>query len=308
MESLNSLYMKKLQKLVFFGNERLATGLNHTDTPTLRALIKEGYQIVAVVANHTPGRSRNARKLEIAEVAEAHNIPLFLPKKTAEIKEELQNLDAEAAVLVAYGKIIPQKIIDLFPKGIVNIHPSLLPKYRGPTPIEQSILDGVTVTGVSLMRLEAKMDAGPLYAQAQYRLERHETKEELATQLLHLGKDMLIDQLPSILDGSAELYPQEDSRATYCHLLSKDDGTVNPSIETAQEIERAVRAYAGYPKTCTTIEGHKAILLSVQPVSSKIPGELIIECHNDTLLQIEELIAPSGRKMSGADFARGYLK
>lgn len=300
--------MKKLKTLVFFGNERLATGLSSTDAPTLRALINEGYTIAAVVAHFKPGRSRNARKLEIAEIAEAHNIPVLLPHKPSDILQELKDMRADAGILVAYGRIISQEVIDIFPKGIINIHPSLLPKYRGPTPIEQSILDGASITGVSIMRLSAEMDAGPVYSQAQYRLERHETKEELAEHLLNLGKEMLIDDLPSILDGSLEPAPQDDSHATYCPLLTKDDGIVNPSIQTAKEIERNVRAYAGYPKTQLVIADKKIIITNAMTVATKDLGELVIDCHDNTLLQIDELKAPSGRTMSGADFARGYLK
>lgn len=300
--------MKKSQRLVFFGNERLATGISHTDAPTLRALIKEGYQIAAIVANFTPGRSRNARQLEIAKIAEAHDIPLLLPRRTTDIKDQLAAMGATAGILVAYGRIISQEILNIFPRGIINIHPSLLPKYRGPTPIEQSMLEGAHITGVSIMKLESKMDAGPVYAQAQYKLVRNETKEELAERLLNLGKDMLIDNLPAILDGSLQPFDQDERQATYCRLLTKDDGVVNPSMQTAQEIERAVRAYAGFPKASLHIRGHKIILISVHPVQEKTTGNLIIECHDNSLLDIEQLIAPSGRTMNGPDFVRGYLK
>src|SRR5581483_9225315 len=130
----------------------------------------------------------------------------------------------EAAVLVAFGRIIPQPIIDLFPKGIINIHPSLLPKLRGPTPIETAILDGLTETGVSLMRLEAKMDAGPLYSQQKISLNGDETKLELATKLNKVGAELLINSLPAILDGSLIPKPQNNSKATYTKLITKDDG------------------------------------------------------------------------------------
>lgn len=300
--------MKKLQQLIFFGNERLASGIESTDAPTLRALIEAGYEISAVVAHHTAGRSRKARPLEIAEIANAHNIPVLLPHKATEIEEFIKETQPIAGVLVAYGRIIPERIINMFPRGIINIHPSLLPKYRGPTPIEQSILDGASVTGVSLMKLSAAMDAGPVYTQAQYRLVRHETKKELAETLLNIGKEMLIDNLPSILDGTLEPEPQDESRATFSPLLTKDDGAVNPSIQTATEIERTVRAYANYPKTFLFIDNHRIIITKAQTVHEINGADLIIECHNDSLLLIEELTAPSGRTMDGADFKRGYLK
>src|SRR5690606_9304816 len=108
-------------------------------------------------------------------------------------KEQLTSYNAEAAVLVAYGKMVPQDIIDLFPKGIVNIHPSLLPEYRGSTPIETAILEGRDQTGVSLMKLVKAMDAGPIWAQEKITLSGHESKQALTTQLLSLGKELLVE-------------------------------------------------------------------------------------------------------------------
>src|SRR5689334_16640705 len=142
--------MNKPNKLVFFGNERLATGVS-TDAPALRSLVKAGYDVKAVVASHSEGVSRNKRGLEIVEVAHAYHIPVLIPENLEDVFDDLVKPDAEAGVLVAFGKIIPQKIIDIFPKGIINIHPSLLPVYRGPTPVETAILEGSKETGVSLM-------------------------------------------------------------------------------------------------------------------------------------------------------------
>ncbi|MGC1176964.1 MAG: methionyl-tRNA formyltransferase, partial [Candidatus Saccharimonadales bacterium] len=153
--------MKKTsKKIVFFGNERLATGVT-TEVWTLRQLLEEGYVIAAVVvAQKNTGPSRSARPLEIVALAEKHHIPVLSPEKPADIAEKLQAFGADIGVLVAYGKIVPQSVIDIFPAGIVNIHPSLLPKHRGPTPIESAILNGDEETGVSLMKLTAQMDTG----------------------------------------------------------------------------------------------------------------------------------------------------
>jgi methionyl-tRNA formyltransferase len=149
--------------LVFFGNERLLTGLASTDAPILSGLIDQGYNVAAVVAHYNESKSRDKRPLEVAAIAEEHDIPVLLPDGPADIYDQLAAFHADAAVLVAYGRIVPQNIIDLFPLGIINIHPSLLPKYRGSTPIESAILNGDTTTGVSIMSLSAKMDAGPVY-------------------------------------------------------------------------------------------------------------------------------------------------
>src|SRR5688500_17078175 len=221
--SFNLLTMKNTSKtLIFFGNERLVSGLKRTNAPTLRALINAGYHIAAVVSHHTGSRSRSNRKLEVAEIAAAHNIPVLLPNRPIEIIDTLRNLNADAAVLAAYGRIIPQSIIDLFPKGIINIPPSLLPKYRGPTPIESAILNGDSETGVSIMQLTAGMDEGPVYAQSKITLSGDETKFDLFEKIAPIGADLLIRILPSILDGSLKPAPQEASAATYCNLLTKE--------------------------------------------------------------------------------------
>jgi methionyl-tRNA formyltransferase len=157
--------------LIFFGNERLATGLADVDTPVISALVDAGYEIAAVIANYEKASSRSVRRLEIADFCKQNNIPIMLPDNLANVIDDIKSLDCDLAVLVAYGKIIPRGIIDLFSVGIINIHPSLLPLYRGPTPIEQVILDGVDKTGVSIMKLSAGMDDGPVYAQKEVGLQ-----------------------------------------------------------------------------------------------------------------------------------------
>lgn len=298
--------MKNTSKtLIFFGNERLVSGLEQTDAPTLRALIAAGYHIAAVISHHSDGRSRSNRKLEVAEIAAAHNIPVLLPNRPSEIIETLRGFNAEAAVLAAYGRIIPQSIIDLFPRGIINIHPSLLPKYRGPTPIESAILNGDSETGVSIMQLTAGMDEGPVFVQVKTPLTGNETKFELYKNLAPLGAETLIRILPSILDGSLKPAPQDNKAATYCSLLSKEDGILNPEARTAQEIERMIRAYLGFPKTKLTIHGHPIVITKAHS-STAHHGVLDIVCKNSTILTIDELTAPSGRRMNAEAFLNGY--
>jgi methionyl-tRNA formyltransferase len=298
--------MSKSKKLVFFGNERLATGVSRTSAPTLRALIDNGYDVTAVVSNYEKGRSRNARELEIAEVAKQHNIPVLLPAHLDDIKDDIKSMKADFGVLVAYGKIIPREIIDIFPHGIINIHPSLLPKYRGPAPIEQVILDGASQTGTSIMQLVLKMDAGAVYAQDKIKLTGHESKEELAEELLLKGVGLLINSLPQILDKSLLPTLQDESQASYTHLLKKEDGIINWE-QPAKEIERQVRAYAGFPKSRTKIVSHDIVITKARVAKHKEDGGLVMECQPGWL-EIKELIAPSGRKITGAEFIRGYSK
>jgi len=298
--------MKKSPSLVFFGNERLSSGFSPNGAPTLETLIAHGYNVKAVVAHHEAAQSRKARALEIENVAKKHSIPVLLPHKLADIREELQKYQADAGVLAAYGKIIPQSIIDIFPKGILNIHPSLLPRYRGSTPIEQAILDGVTETGVSIMSLVKEMDAGPIYAQTRVSLTGSETKQELTTKLLGIGGDMVIETLAKVFDDTVKLHPQDESQATYTKLIQKNDGIID-TTKPAEQIEREIRAYAGWPKSKLGIFGHTITVTKARTAKDNSDGDLVVAC-NPGWLSIEELIAPSGKTMRGADFIRGYKK
>jgi methionyl-tRNA formyltransferase len=290
-------------KLVFFGNERLATGTD-TKAPVLTNLIRKGYQITAVVSNYTQGISRNPKRLEIIDIAHAYHIPVYLPENPMDIKEDLKVIDADLAVLVAYGKIIPQAILDIFPKGIVNIHPSLLPKYRGPTPVETAILDGVKKTGVSLMKLSPEMDTGPLFIQKTVKLSGGESKQELADRLLQLGSSLLIKYLPAILDGSLKPEKQENSQATYTHLLNKSDGLIDWQ-QPAEQIERLVRAFQNFPKALSKIEKIDVIITKVRVAKDEADGSLIMRA-NPGWIEILELVAPSGKTITGGEFLRGY--
>lgn len=292
-------------KLVFYGNERLATATD-TTAPTLRALVEAGYDVQAVITSHKEMTGRNKRPLEIAAIAHTYHIPVKIPASRAELIETAKHYPAEAAVLVAYGRIIPQEVLDLYPKGIVNIHPSLLPKLRGATPIETAILNGYAQTGVSLMKLVAEMDAGPVYAQKEIKPTGEETKQELAARLAEEGSKLLIENLKDIVAGELEPKVQDETEATYTRLLKKDDGLIDFS-EPADVIERKVRAYIGFPRTRTTIFGKDIVITKSRVAHSPSDGHLVVEC-SPGYLEILELIGPSGRTMSGGDFIRGYKK
>jgi methionyl-tRNA formyltransferase len=216
-----------LPRIIFFGNERLSSGYQ-SSCVILKALLDADYEIVAVVAHHTESKSsRNVRELEVAEVAEKAGIPVLTPNKPLEIINKLRDLKADIGVLVAYGKIVPQEVIDIFPKGIVNIHPSLLPRYRGSTPIEQAMLDGAEETGVSIMQLVKEMDAGPVYAQEEVALSGQETKKELTDRLLGVGKKLLLENLPMIIDGRLKPKDQNNNDVTFCKQIEKADGQID---------------------------------------------------------------------------------
>lgn len=302
---------QKSKTIVFFGNERLATGVN-SSAPTLRKLVAAGYSVKAVIANQDVVISRKERQLEIQKAAEEFNIPVLLPNKLISIKEQLASFDAPVGILVAYGKIIPKEIISLFPKGIVNIHPSLLPEGRGPTPIESVILGRSKRTGVSIMKLVEKMDSGPVYAQEEIVLSGTESKQQLADRLLEEGGNLLIKHLPDILEGNILPTEQQDDKATYNQLISKKDGEIDWT-KPAVQLEAEVRAFLGWPKSRTKIGDIEVVVTKARVVNQAgQPGailskdkSLVIATANGAL-EIENLIPINKSEMNALAFISGY--
>ena len=301
-----------LNKILFFGNERLATGIT-TTAPLLRALIEADYEITSVIiAQKENSSSRNTRELEIVQIAQAHNIPVLALKNLRESVDEISEFGAEIGVLVAYGKIVPQSIIDLFPRGIINIHPSLLPLHRGSTPIESVILEDDTETGVTVMSLSAGMDSGPVYGQSIIQLMGSETKQELVDKLLNIGKDMIIEFLPNILDGSMKAFAQDENLATYDKMIDKSASALDWN-KSALALEREVRAYAFWPRSRTIINGLEVIITATHIIDGI--GEIGKIWKNSKslgfytsagVLVIDKLIPTGKKEMDIASFLSGY--
>jgi len=289
-------------KIVFFGTEEFSL-------TALTGLIEAGYDIAAVVTkpDSRKGRGHQLIAPSVKVVAEKHNIPVWQPEKLKDITDNIKALQPVTGVLVSYGKIIPQSTIDLFTPGIINVHPSLLPKYRGPSPIESAILNGDDKTGVTIMQLSADMDAGPIYTAEEYSLKGAETQPELYHTLATVGTDLLLETLPRILAGDLQPSPQDDSQVSYCQLLKKMDGHLNPHEFTAAEAERRVRAYLRFPRARLTVL-EKDIIVTKAHVSSEKTTELDIKFKDDAYLSVDELIGPSGKTMSGEAFLKGYAK
>jgi methionyl-tRNA formyltransferase len=287
-------------RIIFFGTEDFSL-------TALAGLIEAGYNIVAVVTkpDSKQGRGHHVIAPPVKILAEQHNIPVWQPTKLKDITDNIKALQPVAGVLVSYGKIIPQSTIDLFTPGIINVHPSLLPKYRGPSPIESAILNGDDKTGVTIMQLSAEMDAGPLYRAKEYSLNGTETQPGLYHTLAAIGTDLLLEALPRILAGDLTPTKQDDSEATYCQLLTKADGQLNPQQLTALEAERRVRAYLRFPRTRLSMHG-KDIIVTKAHVPQENTTKLDIKFKDGGYLLIDELIAPSGKMMSGEAFLKGY--
>lgn len=288
------------KKIIFFGTEDFSL-------VSLSQLIEAGYDIAAVVTkpDSYKGRGQKLTAPIVKALAEKHGIPVWQPTKLLDIANDIRRCGNVAGVLVSYGKIIPQSIIDLFAPGIINVHPSLLPLYRGPSPIESAIAKGDSQTGVSIMQLAAAMDAGPVYTQEVYLLNGKETRPALYGMFAEKGAALLINTLPSILDGSLQPYEQDEMCASYCHLLQKSDTLLDVSRLTASEAERRVRAHLGFPKTKTTVLGHD-IIITKSHIENHKKTPLDILCQDGDYLSIDELIAPSGRAITAEAFLNGY--
>lgn len=294
--------MKKTSKpIVFFGTENFSL-------TSLLGLIEAGFNVAAVVTkpDSKKGRGQKLTPPAVKILATEHNIPVWQPNKLSEITDTVQALDDPIGVLVSYGKILPQSIINLFTPGIINLHPSLLPKYRGPSPIESAIKNGDNTTGATIMQLTAKMDAGPIYISREHSLTGAETQPELYHSLAILGTNLLLESLPGIIDGTLTPTEQDESQATYCPLLTKEEAWLDFANLSAPQAERRIRAHLDFPKSKVDISGHQVIITKAH-VSDQAKTPLDIRCQDGAFLSIDELITPNGRRTSAADFIRGYI-
>jgi methionyl-tRNA formyltransferase len=304
--------MKQSIKIAFFGNERIATGVT-TNTPTLKRLVNEGYEVVAVISNYEKPSSRKTRQLEIAQTAESLGIPFYTPVSTKELLQILEKLKPDIGILVAYGKIVPESVIHALPLGIINIHPSKLPEHRGASPIEATILEGSRNTAVSIMMLVADMDAGPIYAQTPIEVAENATKQELANTLLEVGSETLIDVLPSIVSESCAMREQDHSKASYDGKITKEDGIIDWQKD-ANRLTREIRAYAAWPRSRARL-GKVDVIITAASESTKIlppgkieihrTGEILVGCKKGSLI-IEKLQPVGKQEMNAINFINGY--
>ncbi|MEO8691858.1 MAG: methionyl-tRNA formyltransferase [Candidatus Saccharimonas sp.] len=288
------------QPIVFFGTEDFSLY-------SLRSLVEHGFNIVGVVTKPDSKRGRSNQLIEpaVKTYAVSKGIKVWQPSKLSDVTDDIDQLDRPSGVLVSFGKIIPERIINLFSPGIINVHPSLLPRYRGPSPIESAILNRDSSTGVTIMQLVKDMDAGPIYAQSTYQLDQTETKPQLYERLGQLGADLLIKYLPLILSGEITPMPQDNARSSYCHLLAKSQSLLDTKNCTSDELEAQVRAYLGFPKSRLSV-GELEIIVTKSHTKKSGETPLDIICADNRYLSVDELIAPSGKTMTRDQFLRGY--
>ncbi len=263
-------------KVVFFGTSDFAV-------PALEALFRNGYEIVAVVTNPDEPAGRK-------NILTPTPVKAYLQKQEARSKKqgirifqpatldrnfllEISDVDPDLIVVAAYGKIIPKGVLDIPKRGALNIHPSLLPRWRGPSPVQYTILNGDTETGVTIIKMDELMDHGPIVAVQRLGISKT-TYQELHDLLAKLGAELLIDTLPKYLAGEIIPIPQDDPKATYCKKLTREDGRIDWS-RSAEEIERMVRAFTPWPGAWTIWPDSGAALRRLRIESAEaVPDEI----------------------------------
>jgi methionyl-tRNA formyltransferase len=299
-----------MERLVFMGTPDFAV-------PVLKALIGR-YEIVGVVTqpDQQVGRGRKVEAPPVKVVALAHNLPVLQPPslRQPDVVAELRALTPEVIVVAAYGHILRAEVLAIPPRGCLNVHASLLPKYRGAAPVAAAILAGEEETGVTIMLMDEGMDTGPILSQATCSIFPQDTRESLGARLAQLGADLMMDTLPRWLAGKIESRPQDHSQATYSRIIAKQDGLIDWS-QSAVEIWRRSRAYYPWPSTYTYWRGRllKVLSAEVLPHCSGVgkPGRVmaldggLAVATGEGALLLREVQLAGKRTMNVEDFARG---
>jgi len=277
------------------------------------------YQVVGVVTqpDRPGGRSRAPQPPPVKQAAERLGIPVLQPDTLRDpaIVEQLAAWRPDAGVVAAYGEILRKNVLELPRLGYLNIHPSLLPRYRGPTPVHAAILNGDAETGVTVMLLEAKMDSGPILAQRRVAIAPDARNRPLTNALFRLGADLLVETLAHYADGALTPVPQDDRQATYCKMLQKSDGAIDWSAP-AERIERMTRAYDPWPGAQTTWRGQPLKIIAARVdhdwIGAEPPGTLLLRADGlwvATGLGALELLTvqPAGKREMAAQAWRHGL-
>jgi len=304
---------KKDLRVVFMGTPDLSAKI-------FRALHEAGYNIVGVFTqpDKKVGRKQLIEKSPVRILAEENNIPVFTPARLDEFAtNELSALQPDLIVLIAYGKILPQTILDLPKYGAINIHPSILPKYRGPSPIQNALLNGDEITGTTIMKMDASMDTGDILAQETITIENQETYSELENKSSDLSIKTLLKILPRWVAGEITPQKQDSSAATYCKMIQKNDGQIDWQ-DSAQNIYNKYRAFQNWPGIFTTWNGKRLKLNKINftaDISSTHSNGEIFQIDDricvqaaDGAIELHEVQLEGKPSMQTSNFLNGYPK
>lgn len=289
--------------------------------PALGALLDAGHEVVGVFTqpDRRSGRGRRLSAPAVKEFAESRDLAVFQPaslREDAEARQRISDLAPDAIVVAAYGLFLPDDTLAVPRLGCLNIHPSLLPRHRGPSPVATAILEGDETTGVTIMMLDEGMDTGPILNQSESRIGADETCDQLTARLFDLGVNLLVETLDLWSDGSVTPTPQDDASATVTRRLQRSDGEIDWN-DTAESIARRVRAFTPWPGTSTTWRDRTFKVIRAQSVAATFdvpagnvvtlncPDGIGVTTGKGTLRLVSVQI--EGRRASSAeDFARGY--
>jgi methionyl-tRNA formyltransferase len=293
--------------------------------PSIKRILSDGHEVVAVYTqpDRPSGRGNKITFSPVKEFALEHGLAVIQPLKikTPEALAEFTSFDADIAVVVAYGRILPETFLNAFPKGAINVHFSLLPKYRGAAPVNWAIVNGETTTGVTTMQMDAGLDTGNILLKRETQIDPNETSVELMERLSFIGADLLSETLVKYDDLSGQ--PQNHDEATFAPMMEREDGLIKWKM-TASEIADRVRGFQPFPGSFTTFRGQKLGIWKVADVQieeDQSPraevqspfGEILeakgdnlfIRCGNETVLRIDELQPEGKRRMPVRDFVNG---
>ena len=300
-------------RIVFCGTPAFAV-------PTLQSIIAApDFEVVAVITqpDRPRGRGQAVTFSAVKQAALDAGIPVRQPEKirAPEARELLQAFTPECFVIIAYGQIIPEGLLPLAQCGWINLHASLLPKYRGAAPINWAIAHGETVTGLTTMRINAGMDTGDMLLQKEIEIAPHETAPQLAARMSEAGAPLMLETLRGLVDGSVTTKEQNDELATYAPLLKKEDGRINWT-RRAVEIANHIRGFDPWPGAFTTFRGKTCQLWGEAipgrtdggcsgHVAALAEGELRVACGDTTVLRVEAVKLEGRSKVSAQEFVNG---
>ncbi len=298
-------------KIVFMGTPDFAVS-------TLESLIKGGHEVIAAVTqpDKPKGRGKAVLMTPVKEKALEYDIPVYQPVKARdpEFVELLQGMDPDVIVVVAFGQILPKSILDIPKYGCVNVHASLLPKYRGAAPIQWAVIDGEEKSGVTTMLMDEGLDTGDMLEKAEIVLDEKETGGSLFDKLSTLGGELILSTLEKMENGTITRTPQGESDTSYAKMLKKSMGEIDWTMD-AVKIERLIRGLNPWPSAYTSLKGKTVKIWSADVVEGKGNGnpgcvtvtkdKLLVEC-GEGFLSVTELQLEGKKRMDTAAFLRGF--
>ena len=300
-------------RVVFFGTPQFAV-------PSLEQLIQSAHDVVGVVTqpDRPRGRGQKVTDAPVKMTAVQHGLPVFQPARlrAPEVEETLTGWAPELGVVAAYGKILPESVLTLPRFGMINVHASLLPRYRGAAPVQRAVIDGMPETGVTIMRMVLDLDAGGMFAKVTRPIGSDETSDIVERDLAHLGASLLLDVIDDLAAGRAVEEPQDDSLATYASKITKEDGLIDWTLAAA-DIHNRVRGLYPWPHAFSYVNGERLIVMrshvAPEPTSAH-PGTIVdvssgainVATGHGGRLAIDE-VQPEGRRaMTVRDYLAGH--